>query len=218
MNSLSYQLGRLFGKFAKSGWLLTFALLLFVFSVTGYLSAPLDKQVSPKATTFDLQKACAGDRLQKYQELMQEKSYWLAGLQLTPCSTLANNPEYKQMEMAAELAHYQNEIAVSGSDKTRKMAAVNSMVLRGHPVKDSLVVELRQYEKAEMARAKAADAKLRKSQGVSIGMTYEEVLASSWGRPTRVNKTTRATSETQQWVYDGGYLYFENGLLRTIQH
>lgn len=218
MNSLSYQLGLFFGKFAKSGGLLTFALLLFVFSVTGYLSAPSDKPASPMAPAFDLRKACAGERLQKYQELMQEKSYWLAGLQMTACGTLASHPEYKQMEMAAELAHYQNEIAASGRDKARKMAAVNSMVSRGHPVSDSLVVELRQYEKAEMARAKAADAKLRKSQGVSIGMTYEEVLASSWGRPKRVNKTTRATSETQQWVYDGGYLYFENGLLRTIQH
>lgn len=208
----------MFAKFAKSGGLLTFALLLFAFSLTGYFSMPSDKPVSPMSTVLELQKACAGERVQKYQELMEKKSYWLASLQMTACGTLASHPEYKQMEMAAELAHYQGELAASGRDKTRKMAAVNSMISRGHPVSDALIIEFRQYERAEIARAKEADARLRKSQGVTIGMSYEEVLASSWGRPKRVNKTTRATGESQQWVYDGGYLYFENGVLRTIQH
>jgi hypothetical protein len=219
MDSLSYRFGRLFAKFAKSGGLLMFALLLFVLSVSGYLSTPSSKPASgPMAAVFDLQKACAGERSQKYQELMDKKSYWLASLQMTACGTLGSHPEYKKMEMAAELLHYQEELAASGRDKTRKMAAVNSMISRGHPVSHALAVEFRKYEEVEMARAKAAEARLRKSQGVTIGMTYEEVLASSWGRPKRVNKTTRATSESQQWVYDGGYLYFENGVLRTIQH
>lgn len=60
--------------------------------------------------------------------------------------------------------------------------------------------------------------KARKQRGVNIGMTEQEVLDSSWGRPEKVNTTTNAYGSTAQWVYHGNYLYFENGLLRTIQN
>lgn len=67
---------------------------------------------------------------------------------------------------------------------------------------------------AAVAREKAA----RKAAGVSIGMSQEDVLASSWGRPMRINRDTTARGVREQWVYsNGGYLYFENGILRTIQ-
>lgn len=57
-----------------------------------------------------------------------------------------------------------------------------------------------------------------RKRGVLIGMTKEEVLGSSWGRPERVNSTHRANSTTEQWVYPGGnYLYFRNGVLDSIQ-
>jgi len=75
----------------------------------------------------------------------------------------------------------------------------------------------RKTEAARLAAEKSEKAR-RKKAGVSIGMTEEEVLQSSWGAPRTVNKTTRANSISAQWVYDGGYLYFENGALRTIQH
>jgi hypothetical protein len=68
------------------------------------------------------------------------------------------------------------------------------------------------------AEAKAAKA-LKKKQGVSIGMSQQDVLDSSWGRPERVNRTTNAYGVREQWVYGGsGYLYFENGTLTSIQN
>jgi hypothetical protein len=71
----------------------------------------------------------------------------------------------------------------------------------------------------QRAAALAASEKARKRrEGVSIGMSQEDVLASSWGKPRKINRTTNAYGTDEQWVYDGGYLYFHNGVLRTIQN
>ena len=54
-----------------------------------------------------------------------------------------------------------------------------------------------------------------------IGMTEEQVVA-SWGfsyRMPRKNRTITAGGVREQWVLGrySGYLYFENGILTTIQ-
>ncbi|WP_146548753.1 hypothetical protein [Rummeliibacillus suwonensis] len=52
----------------------------------------------------------------------------------------------------------------------------------------------------------------------AIGMTNEEVLESTWGKPQEINKTTSSYGVSEQWVYpDYKYLYFEDGILTTIQ-
>lgn len=59
----------------------------------------------------------------------------------------------------------------------------------------------------------------KKSEGVRTGMTQQEVLDSSWGKPKSVNKTTTRYGVHEQWVYgNNNYLYFENGILTTIQN
>lgn len=51
-----------------------------------------------------------------------------------------------------------------------------------------------------------------------IGMTDQEALESTWGKPTKINKTINADSTREQWVYSGyKYLYFEEHYLVTIQ-
>lgn len=56
------------------------------------------------------------------------------------------------------------------------------------------------------------------SRGVTIGMTKDDVLLSSWGAPSNINKTVNAYGTSEQWVYDNyNYLYFENGILTSIQ-
>lgn len=57
-----------------------------------------------------------------------------------------------------------------------------------------------------------------KSQGVSIGMSKQQVLESSWGKPKDINRTVTAYGTNEQWVYDGGYLYFDGDLLTTVQN
>lgn len=51
----------------------------------------------------------------------------------------------------------------------------------------------------------------------AIGMTAAEVYASTWGTPQKVNTTKTATGEREQWVYDDGYIYLENGIVTAIQ-
>jgi len=54
---------------------------------------------------------------------------------------------------------------------------------------------------------------------IHIGMTEEQVIA-AWQHPYKINRTTYPDHTTEQWVmYEGGdtYLYFDDGVLRTIQ-
>ena len=58
-----------------------------------------------------------------------------------------------------------------------------------------------------------------KKEGVYIGMTQAQVIASSWGRPQGVNRTTTVLGTHEQWVYGiHSYLYFEEGILTSIQN
>lgn len=51
----------------------------------------------------------------------------------------------------------------------------------------------------------------------SIGMTAEEVKASTWGSPNKINKDTYSWGTTEQWVYDNyKYIYFKNGKVTSI--
>lgn len=53
---------------------------------------------------------------------------------------------------------------------------------------------------------------------VRIGMTAE-MCEWSWGRPSEINKTTVTWGVHEQWIYgEDNYLYFENGILTTIQN
>lgn len=51
----------------------------------------------------------------------------------------------------------------------------------------------------------------------AIGMTEAEVYASTWGAPQKVNTTETAAGKREQWVYDGGYIYLNNGIVTAIQ-
>ena len=53
---------------------------------------------------------------------------------------------------------------------------------------------------------------------VRIGMTAEQCRA-SWGRPNDINRSTGTWGVHEQWCYDGyNYLYFEDGILTSIQN
>ena len=53
--------------------------------------------------------------------------------------------------------------------------------------------------------------------GARVGLTAEGVRASCWGKPLLVNTTTTASHIHEQWVYAGGYLYLEDGVVTSIQ-
>jgi hypothetical protein len=51
---------------------------------------------------------------------------------------------------------------------------------------------------------------------IRIGMT-KEMCKLSWGTPQKINNTITSGKNSEQWVYDSNYLYFENGKLIAIQ-
>jgi Na+-transporting NADH:ubiquinone oxidoreductase subunit NqrC len=68
------------------------------------------------------------------------------------------------------------------------------------------------------ARAAIESARRAKRPPAKIGMSKDGVLSSNWGKPIQVNTTTTADGVREQWVYGGRqYLYFENGVLTSIQ-
>ena len=72
---------------------------------------------------------------------------------------------------------------------------------------------------ADTKRVAAAERVEKKNRGVYIGMTQQEVIHSSWGKPHQINRTIMAHGTHEQWVYRiGSYLYFEDGILSAIQN
>lgn len=76
---------------------------------------------------------------------------------------------------------------------------------------------------------KASAAGMKKKYGASVWKTIQngsviigwskKLCELSWGEPERINKTTNMYGTTEQWVYShGGYLYFTNGKLTTVQY
>lgn len=51
-----------------------------------------------------------------------------------------------------------------------------------------------------------------------VGMTAEQVEASTWGKPNDINKTTTQYGVNEQWVYSNDkYIYLEDGVVTAIQ-
>ena len=62
-----------------------------------------------------------------------------------------------------------------------------------------------------------ATAKMMLEGKVRIGWS-KEMCIESWGEPEDINKTIGRWGTHEQWVYGYNYLYFENGVLTTIQN
>ncbi|MCB2361572.1 zinc ribbon domain-containing protein [Clostridium estertheticum] len=80
-------------------------------------------------------------------------------------------------------------------------------------------IKLEDESAIRQAQKSTEDAELQaRTQEPTIGMTKDKVRKGAWGEPQKINRTTTADGTTEQWVYDGKYLYFDvNGLLTDIQ-
>ncbi len=74
------------------------------------------------------------------------------------------------------------------------------------------LIQAKKSERADLAR--------RKKEGVSVGMSRDDVLKSNWGKPEQINRTINSFGTHEQWVYRGhhSYLYFEDDTLTSIQN
>ena len=94
--------------------------------------------------------------------------------------------------------------------------------LENSPHKAFYLQTLGQWERfktAKQARLDREEKARKKREGVSIGMSAQDVIDSSWGKPSKVNRTTNQWGVREQWVYaSGSYLYFKDGVLTSIQN
>jgi hypothetical protein len=58
--------------------------------------------------------------------------------------------------------------------------------------------------------------RLIEDRKVRIGMNKEQAKL-SWGEPEKINRTIMKTRISEQWIYSESYLYFDNGILTSIQ-
>lgn len=83
-------------------------------------------------------------------------------------------------------------------------------------------LELQTHYRESRKRSEAQQREERRRAALPpprVGLTAKQVIeGTNWGRPQVVNKTERAGSIREQWVYGGGfYLYLENGRVTAIQ-
>ena len=75
--------------------------------------------------------------------------------------------------------------------------------------------EVGRLDKAEQAK----QSRHLKSLGVHLGMSQEDVVASSWGRPRSVSRTSTGYGVTETWHYGyPNYLFFDNGRLTQVHN
>lgn len=104
---------------------------------------------------------------------------------------------------------YKGELKEEINEFIKEITTKNEKFTEEQKIKDNR--EKQQYEATRHLR------------GVKIGMTADEVLKSNWGKPNHINRTTTAYGTEEQWVYSGGYLYFDDYelgimVLKTIQN
>jgi hypothetical protein len=165
------------------------------------------KRGADKTLTFEARLAALDALLKKYPEESKVTSYAIRNV----CADIAKNEAAPISARLAALKRLKNSYA---DDADWATALFVSLEIKNNA--ENRARELVKTTNEILDRKK--EAKTRKAQGVSIGMTQEEVIASSWGKPNSINRTVTASSNSEQWVYPGGYLYFENGLLTTVQN
>lgn len=122
-------------------------------------------------------------------------------------------------QMAAAIAKKDYEAAISAGAMFADLSDPEMIALRTEAKARLAEIQAKEAKiKAELDRK--ADLARRKREGVKIGMTQQQVIESSWGKPSDINRTSTARGTREQWVYsDGrGYLYFDNGILTTVQN
>lgn len=208
-------------------------LLLVISACSDKVTQSLEDQVkqgmAPPDPTAQMKAKCAKDKGSlkgAFDDHMSRGEHYFAYETIYPCAELLNDEDLIQLAAQSAL-----EGALNLSSSTRDRQAAIDRLEKNHPLlatstsKDQIALAKRQLAKAteiENRQQKtyiSAEQARKRREGVSIGMTQDDVLASSWGRPKHIHKTTTVTSTREQWVYGtGSYLYFENSRLIAIQN
>lgn len=227
-NSLPYLIGKLTAKHPLAVATIAtgaFGLVLFAASRPEPKDAPSVPTISASAQAQQALKAeCEAERpamLEQYAAKLQAGENWPAATALRRCATTLQDADMLAMVASAEALHY---LATARNPKVAthtRQQALERLSASGAPE----TPELARLEKTlaaladkERKAAERAVAARKRSEGVVIGMTPEDVRASSWGKPNNINRSIYSHGVREQWVYGGGnYLYFRDGVLNSIQ-
>lgn len=191
-------------------------------------SAPSLAKSSTVASSHDpvqnARSACQQQRnelLQEVEKLLSENRPWHAYKAVSPCNSLLEDEDLRNATQKAWIADQVKTLKDKSSRWEARLKAIRELrrlePLRAEGYKkefDQLVSREKREEKLLEQRVAAS----KKKEGVAIGMSQGDVLASSWGRPERIHKSVYSFGTHEQWVYGSGhYLYFENGKLASIQ-
>ena len=188
-------------------------------SASAAASAKIAGQAAEKEKDRSDCQASTEKRLAEYTSFMKSAKYWDAAITLRLCADVLQAADLQQMVKAAEIKSHLTDL----SDPTKSATSRSLAFERLSADYPDVGAKNSEFAKRQIAAAerkeKEAERKQKRSQGVHIGMSKEDVLVSSWGRPEKVNTTTNAYGTHEQWVYGGrNYLYFDNGVITSIQN
>ena len=165
-----------------------------------------------------------GHLLSEASTFAKQKNFEQAANLLNACSDISTNKDFDQKYQEYSLQHWTNVIKnVKASSDEKKIAHQNLATLdpknaeMHRKTSEHFASLAKQKAERDAAAAERARKKAAKKAGVSVGMSQQEVLESSWGRPERVNRRVTANGVHEQWAYSGyNYLHFEDGVLTSI--
>jgi hypothetical protein len=160
-----------------------------------------------------------------YVQLLDAGRYWDARLSLGNCADVLDDASLAAMRSGATRLHFVTTAANPKASNEERLSAIASLRSefpadgkQFEAVQATLQTAVDRQAALAAKRAQAVEKARKKKEGVSLGMNQQDVIDSSWGKPNKINRTTYSFGVHEQWVYDGGYLYFENGILKTIQN
>ena len=157
--------------------------------------------------------------LQRHQAEIAAGQHFAAATTLRNCAQRLNDSELQAMIKTAEVAGYLSTIQNPKTLPFDRAMAMRALARDYPDVGSKYEAQADRIFREAERHAASADQARRRREGVSVGMTADDVLASSWGKPQRVRTHTSAGGVREQWVYGGGnYIYFQNGRVTSIQN
>ncbi|HEU5296701.1 MAG TPA: hypothetical protein VFU71_18105 [Burkholderiaceae bacterium] len=159
--------------------------------------------------------AARATKVGQYQAHTAKRQFKEAWLVLDDCAKATGDAELRKMADTARIADLRDVSNKASNTTSARLTALETLQRDYPQLYDTKLAEQEQALRKKLMAEVAAE---KRRQGVRIGMSKEDVLASSWGRPQKINRSTYSWGTTEQWVYGGGYLYFKNDVLESIQN
>jgi hypothetical protein len=119
---------------------------------------------------------------------------------------------WKTIDLTIDEQYYKLSLLLENSAGQKITVTLDDILRKSSK---GIVFSKQDFEKYNKKFGKEKFDKILKGK-VAIGMT-KEMCKLSWGEPDKVNETISSSRNSEQWVYKDNYLYFDNGLLTTIQ-